>query len=262
MTVAGIKTAGPTRRKRETNILVIDIERRPGMAYAWQPRVDYLPPSMWIRWPSLLCFAAKWHGRRAVTFDATWLGDTMLQTAWDLLDRADIVVGYNTIRFDNKHLRSEFLAAGMPLPSPWKDVDLFAEVRRSLGFESKSLDQVAKRLGLKGKTDHYDMALGELAAEGDEAAQRRLRRYNIGDVLATERVYDRLTGWLPNHPSMGLRTDDTTVTCNQCGSDDLERNGEYRADQLVYPRYRCANCGANVRGVRSIKRTANTKGIR
>ena len=248
----------------DVSILTVDIERLPGIAYAWEPKTRYIPASQFLRWPSLLCFAAKWYGQRRLIFHASWHDggmEAMVKAAWDLYDRADIIVSYNGIRFDDKHLRSEWLQAGMSLPRPWKDVDLYAEVRRSFGFESKSLDQVCKRLGIPAKAGHYDMAQAEAAANGDVKAQRALERYNRNDVKITELAYDRMRGSLPGHPVLSGPVDDLTLRCNQCGSDDLEPNGTYRAVVQQRAAYRCRSCGANV-SASHLKRISNVRGIR
>ena len=250
----------PSKRQRQARILTIDIERRAGLAYAWEPRTDYIPPQNWVRWPSLLCFSAKWLYGPAV-FHSLWSdGEQGLrQAAWDLYDQADAIITYNGVRFDNKHLRSEWITAGMAQPRPWKDIDLFAEVRRSLGFESKSLDQVCKRLGVPGKSGAYSIADAELCAEGDVKAQRRMERYNRADVKATETAYLRMLGWLPSHPVLGEGSDE--LVCCQCGGTDLKPNGWYRAVVLDYALYRCDRCNANVRSGHS-KRVARTRNVR
>lgn len=238
-----------TARKKATKILVIDIERLPGLARAWEPKTRYVPIQNFTRLPSLLCFAAKWHGQKRVEFQSAWKDrDAMVQRSWELYDQADIVVTYNGVGFDNKHLRSEWLLAGMPPPSPWKDVDLYRVNRQTFGFESKSLNHLCYVLGLDTKSGHYDPVMAERCMDGDKQAQKTMRIYNVGDVEITEQAYVRLQGWMPGHPHMGTLAENETVRCNQCGSDDVVRNGLYRAVVIDYMRYRCNNCGANIRG--------------
>lgn len=256
----GVELLRPSRRQRDGKILTVDIERRAGLAYAWQPRTDYIPPANWVRWPSLLCFAAKWLGGPMV-FHSVWADgeDGLRRAAWDLYDEADVIVTYNGVRFDNKHLRSEWISAGMPAPRPWKDVDLFAEVRRSLGFESKSLDQVCQRLGVPGKSGAYSIRDAEACVDGDSKARARMERYNRADVRATETAYLRMLGWLPAHPAIGPDGDE--LVCCQCGSAELKPNGWYRAVVLDYALYRCSRCHANIRSSHS-RRVARTRNVR
>ena len=259
--VAELLTPKPTKRQRQANIITLDIERLPGLARLWDPRTRYVPPSSWVRWPSMLCVAWKRLGQRAVEFASVWDDgrEGMARRIWDAVDAADAIVTYNGVRFDLPHMRSEWIELGMPMPRPHKDIDLYREVKRSLGFESKSLQQVTMRLGVPGKTGAYSMDEAEAAANGDMKAQQRLERYNKGDVTATEAAYLRMLGWLPAHPILGTDTDE--IVCTQCGSTDLKANGWYRAVVMDYRIYRCQNCAANVRSGHS-KRVARTRGVR
>jgi hypothetical protein len=242
-------------------ILTIDIERLAGTAYAFDPKTRYIGASNWITPPRTVCWAARWYGQKRVMFEAEWIDrDRMVQRSWELYDQADIVVTFNGIRFDNKHLRSLWFEAGMPPPRPWKDVDLFAISARQMGFEFKSLDFLTRRLGRPGKQLHYNVWQTQAAVDGDKTAQAELRTYNAGDIELTEWLYDRFRGWIPSHPFIGTIGDEKM--CNQCGSQDLTlQPSRHRAVVLDYALYRCDNCGGNVRGG-WVARAANTRGVR
>ena len=245
---------------RQSSILILDVERLPGTAFAWGPKTKYIPASSFLTWPRLICFAARWYGHRKPIFSAEWDDrDAMLQRAWELYDEADIVVTYYGTGADNRWLRSEWLEAGYPPPRPWRDVDLYRVVASQFGFESKSLDSVTRRLGRPGKQSHYSIDLAVSAVAGDVKAQRKLRTYNVGDVELTDWLYDRLRGWMPNHPHLGAWGDDKR--CNQCGSTNLTlQPSRYRAVLIDYALYRCDDCGANVRGAWHA-RAASTRGV-
>lgn len=235
--LAATHTAAP-------RILTIDIERLPGLAPIFDQRTSgFIPVYKWQRLPSLLCFAAKWHDRKAVEFYAAWDDpDIMVQRAWDLYHEADIIVGYNQTRFDNKHLKSEWAVAGMSPPSPWKDVDLFVTNKSTFGFESKSLQHLCERLGLDTKSGHYSAEMAEACINGDEKAQRIMKRYNRGDVRITEQAYDRLLPWITNHPHVGMWTHEPE-SCGKCGGTSFTRDGSAKALLGSYPQYQCDNCG-------------------
>jgi len=252
--VAAARIVNPSK------ILIIDIERLPGLARVWDPRTRYIAPRNFVEWPRLLCWAARWYGEKKPMFAAEWKNrERMISDVWSLYDEADIVVTFNGVRFDNKHLKSEWIEAGLRPPRPWKNVDLF-QVVKQFGFESKSLDSVTRRLGRPGKQLHYDMDMAFAAANGDKEAQRTLREYNIGDIELTEWLYDRLRGWIPNHPFIGEQ-DGNEKRCNQCGSTDLvNQPSKYRAVVIDYNLLRCDNCGGLVRsGWHS--RVAATRGV-
>lgn len=233
---------------RDARILTIDIERVPGLARIFDPKTNFVPWSKWEESPRNICFAARWYGEKAPIFEAEWIDpDSMIERSWELYDEADAVVTYNGKRFDNKHLKATWFEAGFPVPRPWKDIDLLP-VARQFGYISSSLDYVTRRLGRPGKVIHYDMDMAFAAVNGDEKAQKKLRKYNIGDIELTEWLYDRFRGWIPNHPFLGAPAGDERV-CNQCGSEKLKlQPTRYRAVVVDYALYRCQSCGGNVRG--------------
>lgn len=251
----------------DAKILTIDIERVPGMALLFDPRVrsGYIQPSSFTEEPATICAAFKWYGRSKVEFTSVW-GDgynTMIQRLWDAYDQADIVVTYNGKRFDNKCLNTDWLTAGLPEPSPRKDVDLLQQVRKKFQFNSYRLDEVCAALGVTRKTGKYNPREAIACIQGDTKAQARMARYNRGDVRATEALYDRVRGWMHTHPHVsGLPADATgePPTCNQCGSLDLTREGTYLASVIAYAAYRCNNCGANTRAGHH-HRQAHSRGV-
>jgi hypothetical protein len=252
------------KNPNESKILILDIERLPGLARVWEPKTRYIAPRSFVEWPRLLCWAARWYGEKEFQFAAEWDEDksAMLTRIWHAYDTADVVCTFNGIAFDNKHLRSEWLMAGLKPPRPWKDVDLYRVVKQ-YGFESKSLDSVTRRLGRGGKAMHYDADTAYAAAGGNIRAQNRLRRYNQGDVELTEWLYDRLRGWISTHPFIGEHGPDEgdDARCNQCGSTKLVRQpSKYRAVVVDYNLYRCSGCGGLCRGGWH-SRTSSTRGV-
>lgn len=107
---------------RATNILILDIERLPGLAEVWDQKTGFVPHHKFQRLPATICFAARRYGQPGQEFWADWDQghEAMVRRSWELYDQADIVVTYNGIGFDNKHLRTDWELAGLGEPSPWK----------------------------------------------------------------------------------------------------------------------------------------------
>lgn len=238
----------------QAKILTFDIERIKGRA-----AVDFwdlgdfknrrIHADDVIQWPRSICVAWNWYGETKIEFASEW-GDGhegMLQRFWNEINKADIVVGHNIVGFDLKKLNTEWRDAGFTQPAPYKVVDTLKEARKQFGDESKTLDALCKRLGLVGKTDRYDVDTANRAVDGDRKAQIEIQAYNEGDIAATIALYDRLRGWMPNHPHMGELVVDEK-RCNQCSSTELEVNGTYLARQIRYIQYQCKTCGGWVRG--------------
>lgn len=244
-------------------VLTLDIETSPTVVYTFSMTPNWISPDKIIEPSRVMCFAAKWYDRRdEVIFrsDHHDGSQEMIQDAWTLLDSADILVTFNGVRFDVKHLKREFVLAGLPMPKPWKDVDLYREAKKQWAFESKGLNHLAERFELGCKMEHEGFGLWRSCLAGDDDAWSRMKAYNCQDVLLTEAVYDRMRGWMPSHPHMGpIDADDSGLLCNQCGGDEFSANGLRRAVVIDYRLYRCRNCGANVQGTMH-SRAARTRG--
>ena len=255
----GALTTRLAPRAVDARVLTIDIERLPGLARVFDQKTNFVSHRNFIQSPETICFAARWYGEKTPIFEAAWNDrEAMVRRSWELYDEATAVVTFNGKRFDDKHLKALWFEAGYAPPRPWKPIDLFPAVKQ-FGYLSSSLDYVTKRLGRPGKVDAYNMDMAFAAMEGDEKAQKRLRRYNIGDIELTEWLYDRLRGWMPNHPHLGAPSDGKT--CNQCGSDKLKAQPtKYRAVVIDYALMRCERCGANIRAGWHA-RAAQTRGV-
>lgn len=230
----------------EARILVIDIELVPGTAHYWQPKTEWINPQMSITKPRMICFDAKWYGSPKHIFRSEWDDGTedMVAEAWRLLDEAHIVIGYNSVGFDIKHLCREFIQHGHRPPSRFFDVDLIKTARGRFKFPYNSLNEVCRDLGLSLKLEHsgWDLWAGVIA--GDPAARKLMAKYNAQDVVCSEALYDRLRPWVKGHPNVNLFRSERVSGCPTCGSDDLDDNGFDYTKTRAYKAFVCNACGA------------------
>lgn len=242
----------------EPKILFIDIETSPNISYHWGLFDQNIGISQVIEPTRMICFAAKWSGSRDVGFWSEW-GDghlDMVFAAYDLLAEADWVVGFNSKNFDIRHLNREFALArrGGP-PQPFHQIDLYKAVQKTMYLTSNKLDWVAQYfLGeSKIKTD-FELWRDVLA--GNPKARVDMEKYNIRDVVLTEKVYEFLKPWIPAHPSWSVHTGD--FVCPACGSDRLQKRGFTYTQVSKYQQYRCQKCGKYSRGNKRLSGTTIT----
>ncbi len=240
-------------KRRELKTLIVDIERLPGQFSAdfWDLNAfknRRIHADLVTAWPSTICFAALWYGTKKPLFHAAWDdADAMHQAAFELYDEADLVMTYNGVGFDNRHLTSGWTERGMGRPSPWKDIDLLKVARQSQGWESKTLDSVCKRLGIPAKNDKYEVQLARDAMAGDTKAQARLKRYNVNDVQVLTGVYERLLPYVKGHPHVAPSRGLDSTICPRCGSDDVTRAGTYSPGVYHYLAWKCLTCSGPFR---------------
>jgi hypothetical protein len=261
-------------KKADRRILILDIENSPHVTATFDLKVKgYISPDHILKQGQVISWAAKWVGERRIYFGSDYHTghQTHIEQAYELVDRADIVVGYNSKSFDLKHLRREWFEAGLPPSAPHKDVDLLLHMRQNFAFPSNRLNYITRRIGLGEKVDHAGMPLWFACMDipwfhghegGDPRAWAKMRSYNKHDVRLTEQLYERLLPWIHNHPHVrNADVQGNELTCNKCGSDDLVRSSTYTAQVHQYQAYRCRRCGGQVRAGH-IKRIAQTVGVK
>lgn len=228
---------------KEPKVLVIDIETSPNVVYAWGLWDQNIGISQVIEPSRVLCFAAKWVGQKKVMFYGEKDGrERMIKAAWDLLNDADVVVGYNHVQFDLPHLHREFVLAGMIPPSPAQDIDLLKVNRQRFKFASNKLGYVTEALGLDTKIETGGQSLWNDVLKGDRKAWVEFRKYNIQDVLITEQLFELLIPWI-KMPHKGMWSGQMRY-CYSCNSQDLVPMGFVYGKTMAYPKLQCEKCGA------------------
>jgi DNA polymerase elongation subunit (family B) len=236
-------------------ILTIDIETAPLTGYAWgEWDTNIIKVISPIR---MLCFAAKWDDDKKVMFfsengEGGRLG--MLTALWSLLDDADVVVHFNGQQFDMKHINREFWLNDFNPYKPVKQVDLLLAARKNFKFSSNKLDRLVEARGIGNKIKHEGFALWEKVMAGDAAAWKRMKKYNMQDVLLTEQLYRDMFAWIPGLPSRHLYDGDPDG-CPSCGARNLMKRGFAYTAQSKFQQFQCMSC---MRYFRSTKRIDGT----
>ena len=233
-------------------ILLLDIETKPVQAYVW---------SLWKQnvginqieadW-SVLTWAAKWLDDDEMLSDSQWYYESddtehdyrVVDSMWELLDEADIVIGHNSDKFDLKKLNARFAYHKMPPPSPYQKIDTLKVARKHFNFTSNKLDYLAQHLGVgkKMKTGGFELWTG--CMKGDEDSWNKMLKYNKRDVKILEKVYKRLLPWITNHPNVSVYSDKEERVCPNCGSHKVYKRGHYYTKIGRYQKYICDGCGA------------------
>lgn len=221
-----------------TAILHLDIETAPHKSYVWGLFKQNVSINQIVEPGYTLCWAAKWHGTDKVLFEKR-TSKNWLNKLHKLLDEADIVVGYNSKKFDIPTINREFFMAGLKPPSPYKQVDLYQTVRSQFRFASNKLDYVVQQLGLGGKVQHKGMELWKEVMANKSDAWKEMKEYNKQDVVLTEKLYTKLLPWIKSHPVVG----EDGYRCPSCGGVHVQSRGYMKTKICTYRRYQCQDCG-------------------
>jgi DNA polymerase elongation subunit (family B) len=188
-------------------MLMLDIETTPMQVYTWGLWDQNIGINQIIKDTEMMCFGAKWQGKKKVIFKSVHHDGkkAMLEELHKLMEEADILIGWNSASFDHKHIKREFLEAGMTPPSVVKDLDLMSVVKANFKFPSNKLDYVAQTLGVGAKVKHsgFDLWIG--CMEGDAKSWAEMKKYQIQDVNLLEEIYQVLLPWLPGASSVTVK---------------------------------------------------------
>lgn len=243
-------------------ILFLDLETSPNLAYVWGLWDQRVAINQLVESTEVICFGARWFGEKKVTFRSVHHHgkEEMLKEMHRLLDEADVLVGWNSQSFDSKHMKREFLEAGMLPPSPYKEMDLMRTVKSQFKFPSNKLDYVSQRLGVGAKVKHSGFDLWLACMAGNKKAWAEMKEYQLQDVNLLVDLYEKLKPWIKNHPDAALYAG-VEDGCTNCASTNLQRRGVARTVSSVYQRYQCNDCGKWMRGTRSVSGSSTTRSI-
>jgi len=229
------------------NILYYDIETSPILSYTWGTyQTDVLSI---VTNTGLLCFSYKINKEKTVVISTRVSTEKrMVKMLWNLFDKADVIIGQNSDRFDNRVVNSLFIKYGLTPPSPYKTVDTLKIARKYFRFDSNKLDNLGAYLVGERKKSTGGIGLWLDCMNGDEKSLLKMERYCKQDVDLLVKVYEKLKGWTTNHPNHNLYHG-TTHECPVCGKSTHKRGFMYTRTGK-YQRYQCTNelCAAWSRG--------------
>lgn len=228
-------------------ILLYDVETTPLKVWTWgayqADAIEILEHSY------ILCVGYKWYGEPGGVqalgpTPEYWLpGDDSeaVHELWDLFDQADVVVGHNAAKFDNRKANARFAYYGLGPPSPYHTVDTLKLARKHFAMARNRLDDLGDHLDLGRKTKHqgWDLWKRCMKAPYDKPAWDKMLRYCKQDVVLLEKLYTQLRGWDAGHPTLM-----DSSGCPTCGSTKLQRRGYRHTKTMTYQQYHCQNCGA------------------
>jgi uncharacterized protein YprB with RNaseH-like and TPR domain len=244
---------------RKPRILVIDIETSPIMSYHWRLFDENIGIDQILEDSTIISFGAKWIGDpKMIYMDTGGRGagkvrddKPLMGPLWNLLNDADIVVAQNGQAFDVKRINARLIYHRMPPYSPVRQVDTLLTSKRLFKFTSNKLEWVAPHLTDVQKSKHPKFPGIELWKEclkDNPEAWKEMKKYNLLDVIACEKVYLQQLPWNDRHPNVSTYDWRAELACPRCNSHALEAEG-YRVLQAgVYAQYRCQDCGSWSRG--------------
>lgn len=188
---------------KDLKILVYDLETAPSTGYFWRGKweVDIL---RYITEGRIICAAWKWLGEKDTHVMRRGVKDNyeLVKKLRTLMDEADITVAHNGGNFDEKVTYTDLILHGFTPPTPHKCVDTLKVAKKYFKFNSNSLDDLAKRLGIDGKIPTGGFQLWIDCQDNKPEAWKKMMEYNKNDVVVLEKVFNRLRPYMTNFPKI------------------------------------------------------------
>lgn len=149
----------------------------------------------------MLSWSIYWPNEDKTTFDVIKKRDItnfskdkrICKTLLKELDRMDLMIGYNSTRFDIPFMRTRCLMNGLDFPAygTIRHIDCYYFARGKVATHRKSLDAISTALGVGGKTP-VDISVWAKAMLGHPESLETVLEHNIIDVKVTWDVYQEL----------------------------------------------------------------------
>lgn len=236
-------------------ILLFDIETAPVLAHVWSLWNNNVGLNQIMEDWYMLSWSAKWLDEDEIYSDCLYnypeiFNDDpnndyqIVESLYDMLDQADIIIGHNVKKFDIKKSNARFLKWGFRPLSSYRIIDTLDIVKREFNLTSNRLDFLATYLELPNKITHQGHGLWVKCMQGDPEAWDKMVEYNEYDTILLESVYKKIRPWYRQHPNLALYYNDFKTRCNCCGSDDVEATeNSVKTNLSQFAEYRCNNCG-------------------
>lgn len=233
----------------DQHVLLLDIETKPTLAYVWRAYGEQnIGVDQIIEPGSVICVGAKWLGEKRTEIFSDWADghEAMLHLIHEMISTADAVVTFNGDKFDLPILQGEFMLAGLGPTPPATSIDCIKAVRK-FGFFMNKLAFIGPLLGIGDKIKHEGFTLWTKVMDGDTAAQKRMEKYCVQDVILLEKLYLKIRPFIRNHPHMGKVG---ANECGACGSHKVQSRGTRRTRAFKIQRLQCTSCGSWQDGTR------------
>lgn len=243
-------------RHEKPRVLFLDIETAPAKGYFWGK--TYQTDIIKVLRPSfMLSYAWQWMEDNKIHFkglpDYKFYKQNLENDFFltkdlrELMNTADVIIAHNGDRFDIPTIQARMIRYNMQPASPFKTVDTLKAMKFNFKIESNRLNFAAQYLGIGEKLPHTGLDLWERCMSGDTKAWGVMEEYNRHDIYLLKEVYDRIKGYIKNHPDLSAY-DFALRTCPTCRSNHVIKRGHGVNRISQYVEYQCRDCGKYFKG--------------
>jgi len=209
---------------KKPRVLIYDIETARVEARLWWAGKQYVNGNQITSDPSIITIAWKWVGENKVNYlkwDKNKIDKKLVTKFLKIYNKADMVIGYNNDRFDNKWINTRALKYGLEVNTFVKSFDIMKQSKRLFRLPSYSMNYLAKFLGVQTKLQHTGLAMWDAIQYGKKKeakkAMKLMVKYNIQDIIVTEQVYLKVRKYMKSPIHLGVVAGESKTSCPVCG---------------------------------------------
>ena len=192
-------------------VMIYDIETSRVNAKVWWTGKQYVGHKNLTSEPKMISVSWKWLGEdkiHALTWDKDHCDKKMIEDFMVEYNSADMVVGQNNDRFDNRWLNARAMKHGIHFNTFIKSFDIMKQTKRLFRLPSYSMDYITKFLNVENKQTHEGIKMWDMIQEGTKAQQKeylqKMVDYNVGDIVSTEAMYITLRKYMGHKVHFGV----------------------------------------------------------
>jgi len=216
--------------KVNAKIMIYDIETSRVTAKLWWSGKQFINSSQIIEDPTIISIAWKWLGEDEV-YTLNWdmkkhCDKDMLKTFLKEYNKADMIIGQNNDRFDNRWINARAVKHSLFVDTNIKSFDIMKQTKRLLRLPGYSMAYISKYLGVTQKQSHEGILMWDMVESGTVIEQKEYMRkmldYNIGDIITTEEIYLKLRPYMGLKIHVGVIKGEEKWTSPNTGTTDVE----------------------------------------
>lgn len=212
-----------------SKVLIYDIETSRTKAWVWWTGKQYIGHHQLIEEPKIITISWKWLGSEEVqflTWDENHSDEKLMEQFLKVYNRADMVIGYNNDRFDNRWINARAMKYGLEVNTFVRSYDIMKEEKKVFRVPSYSMAYMAKYANVAHKQGHEGLHMWDMIQTGTPEEQgeylEKMVTYNIGDIVATEELYIRLRKYFGHRIHFGVLHGGEKFSCPDTGSTNVE----------------------------------------
>ena len=214
---------------KQARVMIYDIETSRQRADVWWSGKQYINGNNLVGDPNVISIAYKWLGEEEVhclKWDKNMCDKKMITTFLREYNQADMVIGYNNDRFDNKWINTRALKHSLEVNTLVKSFDIMKQSKSIFRLPSYSMNYLAKFLGVQTKLQHGGLAMWDAIQYGTKKegkkAMKMMLEYNIQDIIVTEQVFLKVRSYMKMHIHLGVMVGQAKTSCPSCGGSHVK----------------------------------------